>query len=73
MIKPTFSEEKPTTEGYYFHKSSISNIKMIYVGRKQKTSSKFGLPFNYGLSITFDGEDIPLGWVCGEFSEKIDI
>ena len=30
-----------------------------------------GLPFNYGLSIEFDGEDIPIEWVVGQFSEEV--
>lgn len=52
-------------------------MEKVYVGQTMKTSSWFDFPFNFGLSVLFsnrygDTQNVPIEWVNGEWSEKIE-
>ncbi len=71
-----FFKERPKESGYYFLKSG-SFMEKVYVEQTMKTSSWFGFPFNFGLSVRFSNcykntETVPIEWIYGEWSEKIE-
>lgn len=75
-MKILFSKDKPKESGHYFLKSG-NFMEKVYVGQSMKTSSWFDFPFNYGLSVQFKNgygntENVPLEWIYGEWSEKIE-
>lgn len=75
-MKVTFSTTKPTESGNYFLRSK-GWMRQVYVERGQKTSSWFDFPFDFGLFVKFTNsygntETIPIEWIYGEWSEKIE-
>lgn len=76
-MKIEFSNNKPVKEGFYLLKYK-NGVDKYYVGRQLTTSSQFDMPFNYGLSVIMENkilgttEHIPVEWIQGQWSEKLE-